>query len=140
MESCTGGELASLITDIAGSSNYFAGGIVAYTREVKASFGVDVATMDRHGLISAETALSMADAARCRLSADVGIGTTGVAGDEPVEGKAPGTCFLAVNVLGDETVREVHRPGRRDISKRYFALCALDLLRRRLAPADRVAV
>lgn len=132
MESATGGQLANAITDVDGSSEYFCGGVVAYTREAKASHGVSDSVMSNHGLISAETACSMAEAARTELKADIGIGTTGVAGGEPVEGRPPGTCFVAVGI-GDATeVREVHRSGSRDMSKRYFSQCALDLLRRLL--------
>lgn len=133
MESCTGGSLASMITDTSGSSVYFMGGIVAYTREAKCSYGVPAAVMDEYGLISAETASSMARAVRERMNTRVGLGVTGVAGAEPVEGKPPGTCFVAVSVdAGPNEVREIHRPGQRHVIKRYFAQCALDLLRRQL--------
>lgn len=132
MESCTGGMLASLITDVPGSSDCFRGGIVAYTREIKEAMGVASHLLAEHGLISSETALSMARTARSRLGADVGIGTTGVAGSEPLEGHAPGTCFVAVSLPDREEVREIHRPGPRETIKRYFSLCALDLLRREM--------
>jgi nicotinamide-nucleotide amidase len=64
MESASGGDLASLITNNVGSSEYFLGSVVAYTRDSKRAFGVDEQIMDRHGLISPETAASMAAAAR----------------------------------------------------------------------------
>jgi nicotinamide-nucleotide amidase len=130
LESATGGQVANAITDTAGSSAYFAGGIVAYTHEAKAAHGVDESIMDAHGLISAETAGSMAAAARTHFGASIGIATTGIAGDEPVEGKPPGTCFVAVALDGVIEVREIHRRGSREMSKRYFAQCALDLARR----------
>jgi len=140
MESCTGGELASMITDNPGSSSYFQGGIVAYTAEAKARYGVDAAVMAAHGLISAETAISMAGAARREFQADVGLGVTGVAGTEPVEGRPPGTVFVALNAADGDEVREIHRPGRRGIVKDFAAQCALDLLRRHLEAALRQAV
>jgi nicotinamide-nucleotide amidase len=133
MESCTGGDLANLLTNVAGSSEYFTGGIVAYTGETKARYGVDRDIMERHGLISAETARAMARAARRGLDADIGIGTTGIAGGEPLEGKPPGTCFVAISGPFGEETREIHRPGARETVKRFVAQCALDLLRRALA-------
>jgi nicotinamide-nucleotide amidase len=130
MESASGGDLASLITNNPGSSEYFLGGVVAYTRDTKSAFGVDAEVMDRHGLVSPETALSMAAAARTRLGAAVGLGVTGIAGGDAVEGHPPGTCFVALDLPGRQEVREVHRPASREVAKRFFAQSALDLLRR----------
>jgi nicotinamide-nucleotide amidase len=132
MESCTGGLLSSLITDYPGSSNYFLGGIVAYFAAVKAAHGVERHVMDRYGLISPETSLAMARAARLHFGADVGLGVSGIAGAEPVEDKLPGTCFVASHLDGSGEVREIHRPAQREVAKNFFALCALDLLRREL--------
>lgn len=132
MESATGGELASMITDHPGSSRHFLGGIVAYSRDVKQAHGVSAEIMDRHGLISAETAHSMARACRDAFGVDAALAVTGIAGAESVEGKAPGTCYIALSLDGVDTVREVRRPGSREISKRFFAQSALDLLRQRL--------
>jgi nicotinamide-nucleotide amidase len=130
MESASGGDLASLITNNAGSSEYFLGGVVAYTRDTKSAFGVDEGVMDRHGLISPQTAASMAAAVRARLGAAVGLGVTGIAGSDAVEGHPPGTCFVALDTSGLQEVREVHRPASREVAKRFFAQSALDLLRR----------
>jgi nicotinamide-nucleotide amidase len=130
MESATGGTLGSLITNAAGSSRYFLGGIVAYSKEVKARYGVDSRVMERYGLISEETARAMAEAVRGELGADIGIGVTGIAGSDDVEGKPAGTCYIAVSA-GDRTEsREIRRPGRRDVVKHFFAQSALDLARR----------
>jgi nicotinamide-nucleotide amidase len=132
MESATGGTLGSLITNTAGSSAYFLGGIIAYSKEVKARHGVDPGIMEQNGLISEPTARAMAVAIRHELGADVGIGVTGIAGAESVEGKPPGTCYIAVSV-GDRTeVREIRRPGQRETVKYFFAQSALDLTRRLL--------
>jgi nicotinamide-nucleotide amidase len=132
MESVTGGDVSNVITNNAGSSVYFLGGVIAYSRQVKERYGVDPNVIDRFGMISAETAQSMADAVRRSLDADIGVATSGIAGKEAVEGRAPGTCFVAVSMDGVHEVREIHRPAERDIAKRYFAQCALDLLRRAL--------
>lgn len=132
MESATGGEVASMITNTPGSSAYFRGGIVAYTKEAKIAYGVDGGVITQHGLVSGQTALSMASAACIQFGAGAGIGVTGVAGDEPVEGHPAGTAFVAVAVDGCGAVREIHRPGPRQTVKRFVAQSALDLLRRRL--------
>jgi nicotinamide-nucleotide amidase len=136
MESATGGELASLVTNNEGSSDYFLGGMVAYTRSAKREFGVDEQVMDRHGLISAETAASMAAAARARLGASLGLGVTGIAGADSVEGHPPGTCFVALDAAGSLDIRELHRPAGREVAKRFFAQSALDLLRRHVSSIE----
>ena len=94
MESCTGGLLASTITDIAGSSDYYRGGFVTYTNEVKIAHGVDPSLIERHGVVSKEVAEAMAQAARRNLKADFGIGVTGVAGPSELEGHPPGTVHI----------------------------------------------
>lgn len=132
MESCTGGYLANAITDVPGSSAYFKGGLVAYTREVKAAWGVELALMDQHGLVSPEVASAMARAARERLGVEVGVGITGVAGPEELEGKPAGTIHMAVDDRGQLRVSSsVYPRGRLDV-KRVATLRALNLLRRSL--------
>src|SRR5690606_2214467 len=96
MESCTGGLLASQITDVPGSSVYFRGGIVAYTAELKTASGVDAGLIRQRGTVDPETALAMAAAVRARLGADVGLATTGVAGPDELEGKPPGALHVAM--------------------------------------------
>jgi nicotinamide-nucleotide amidase len=96
MESCTGGLLASSITDVPGSSGYFRGGIVAYVNEVKTAHGVDPGLIRQHGAVSPQVAAAMAQAARQALGADIGVGVTGVAGPEPLEGVEPGTVYLGL--------------------------------------------
>ncbi len=96
MESCTGGLFASTITDIAGSSDYFRGGLVSYATEMKAEWGVPGETLEAHGAVSLETARAMASAARAKLGVDVGVGITGVAGPSEQEGKPVGAVHIAV--------------------------------------------
>jgi len=134
MESATGGALANMITDVSGSSTYFRGGIVAYQRETKAWYGVPEAIMDRHGLVSEETATAMAHAVRRQLATSVGLATTGVAGKESVEGQAPGTVYVAAAIGEATEVRCIRRPGERSAVKKIAAQSALDLLRRMLQP------
>ena len=130
MESLTGGLLASTITDVAGSSNYFIGGIVSYSTELKAQMGVPRATLDEFGAVSEQTARAMAHAVRTQLKADFGIGVTGVAGPDKQEDEPVGTVYIAVE--GPGGVISGMGPGwrgARDDQKRRAALSALDLLR-----------
>ncbi|MCJ7510329.1 MAG: competence/damage-inducible protein A [Dehalococcoidia bacterium] len=130
MESCTGGLLASTITDVAGSSSYFKGGFVAYTAEMKIALGVDEELIRRHGVVSQEVALDMARAARERLGADLGIGVTGVAGPEPLEDKPVGTVHIALDDgRAPQAISYAFAQSRAAI-KRRAVTTALALLRR----------
>lgn len=133
MESCTGGLLANAITNVPGSSAYFRGGLVAYATEAKIKWGVDADVIARHGAVSTETAVAMAQAARERLQADVGIGVTGVAGPDPQEDKPPGTINLAVDVgfAEPQPVSYQFAQGREAV-KRRAVTTALAITRRTL--------
>ena len=132
MESCTGGLLASTITDVAGSSAYFKGGFVSYTAEMKIALGVDAALVARHGVVSAEVAQDMARACRQRLGADFGIGITGVAGPDPLEGKPAGTVHIGLDDgAAPQAVSYAFAQGRAAV-KRRAVTTALALLRRAL--------
>ncbi len=96
MESCTGGLLADSITNVAGSSAYFKGGIVSYTNELKIAHGVPASLIEEHGAVSAQVAQAMAQAVRTGLGADYGLGITGVAGPDPLEDKPPGAVYIGV--------------------------------------------
>lgn len=125
MESCTGGLLANIITDVPGSSTYFKGSLVTYTNEMKAEYGVDPHLIEEHGAISPQVAEAMAEAARRRLQADVGIGVTGVAGPSEIEGKPVGTVHVAVVYGNKKRARDLSWPVRRPDVKRRAALAAL---------------
>ena len=129
MESCTGGLLASTITDRAGSSNYFAGGIVSYATEVKVAAGVPQTTIDTFGVISDETALAMAHAICTQLHTQVGVGITGVAGPDAQDGKPVGEVHIGIVTPLGEVVRQVNLRADRAEVKHSAALTALDLLR-----------
>ncbi len=129
MESCTGGLLASTVTDVPGSSDYFKGGLVAYSAQMKAAFGVDAALLDRHGTVDPEVAAAMARAARLRLEADIGVGITGVAGPAEVEGKPVGTVHIAIDAEGKRSSLSVLYPPRRREIKRRAVSSALFKLR-----------
>jgi nicotinamide-nucleotide amidase len=141
MESCTGGLLASTITDVPGSAGYFQGGIVSYQTDVKLEYGVDTDVVAEHGVISAETARAMARAARERLDADVGVGITGVAGPDEQEGKPVGTVHIGIDTAWGEpqSMSYVFPQGRAAV-KRRAVTTALVLLRQTLlaAPTEHV--
>jgi PncC family amidohydrolase len=133
-ESCTGGWLGSLITDVAGSSEYFLGGIIAYAYSVKETvLGVDHDTLLQHGAVSAETAVEMARRARRLVGADVGVSITGVAGPGGGSpGKPVGLVHLCVSgPRGDVSERHVWNAGR-IANKELSAEAALQMLLRYL--------
>lgn len=130
MESCTGGLLASTITDVPGSSDYFRGGVVSYTNEAKVSAGVDPALIEAHGAVSPQVAEAMAEAARRRLKADLGIGVTGVAGPSSLEGKPPGTVYIGLAWDGGSRVVSVrYLPQRAFVKRRATVQALLELVR-----------
>jgi nicotinamide-nucleotide amidase len=98
-ESCTGGKLGDMITEVPGSSDYFLGGIVSYSNQAKLELlGVDKGILDSKGAVSEEVALQMAEGARRKLHADIGVGITGIAG--PTGGtvtKPIGLVYIAVS-------------------------------------------
>jgi nicotinamide-nucleotide amidase len=132
MESCTGGLLASKLTDVPGSSAYFKGGFVSYTNELKVELGVDARLIERHGAVSSEVAESMAESARFRLGADIGVGITGVAGPDEQEGKPVGLVYIAICDNTKKKSVEMHFPPRRLEVKRRATVAALFALRRML--------
>jgi len=109
-ESCTGGRIAAALTAAAGSSEYFMGGVVAYSNDVKiAALGVDSETLARHGAVSEEVAKEMAIGALRLTGADYTIATTGVAGPGGGSPAKPvGTVWIAVaSAATDPTTRPV---------------------------------
>ena len=133
MESCTGGLLASTLTDVPGSSAYFRSGFVSYQTEMKIEWGVDAAIVEQYGVISPECAREMARAAREKLEASVGIGITGVAGPDEQEGKPAGTIHIAIDAIwaAPQSMSYVFPQGRAAV-KRRAVTTALVLLRQSL--------
>ena len=132
-ESLTGGGLAARITSIQNASKYFSGGAVAYSPDAKRTvLGVSSETIDDHGTVSERCALEMARGARRVFGADVGLSTTGVAGPDPLEGKEPGTVWVALAAEGAEEARTFRAPGDREQVRRWAEQAALDLLRKYL--------
>jgi nicotinamide-nucleotide amidase len=130
MESCTSGLLASTITDVTGAAQYYKGGYVAYSAQMKMGLGVSADLIEKHGVISTEVAEAMAAAARRNLDADYGIGITGIAGNDEIEGKPPGTMHIAVaGEFGADQISYAFYQGRQ-ATKRRAVTTALFLLRR----------
>lgn len=130
-ESCTGGLLASRITDISGSSAYFLGGAVAYSGDAKLFLvGVDPKLIEEHGEVSEEVARDMASGVRRRFNTTWGIGITGIAGPTGGTAKKPvGTVHLAVADRHGSHHRKYLFVGSREMVKFYSTQMALDLLR-----------
>jgi nicotinamide-nucleotide amidase len=132
MESCTGGSLASTITDVPGSSAYFKGGLVSYTNEMKIDLGVDAQLIEEYGAVSHQVAEAMAQAARQQLKADIGLAVTGVAGPDALEGKPPGLAYIAIAQKEKTLSIEGRYPPRRVDVKRLVVTHALFMLRQEL--------
>jgi len=133
-ESCTGGRLASRITDVPGASAVFLGGFVTYADALKTGLvGVEAETLAKHGAVSEPTAREMAEGARRRTQADFALAVTGIAGptggtpDKPV-----GTVFLALADSQGVEVRRVLNAFDRETFKHMTTQQALELLRQRL--------
>jgi nicotinamide-nucleotide amidase len=132
-ESCTGGLIASRLTDVAGSSRYFERGLVVYSNAAKQTLlGVPEALLARHGAVSAECAEAMARGVRSHAGTDLGLSVTGIAGPEGGSPAKPvGTVFVGLADARAATVRRYRFDRDREGNKALSALMALDLLRRR---------
>lgn len=123
-ESCTGGLVASAITEVAGSSGYFLGGVVSYSNEAKAAFlDVPGATLDAHGAVSAQVAKAMASGARARFASSLAASITGVAGPDGGSDEKPvGLTYVGLADASGVDVRRFtfadDRAGNRDAAAR----------------------
>ena len=140
-ESCTAGLLAGRLTELAGSSDYVRGGLVVYSDEAKQALaGVPAGLLASVGAVSAEVAEALADGARARLGADLGVGITGIAGpgggtaDKPV-----GLVHLCVTAGPAPELRRARRvvlPGDRAEIRARTVTIAMHLLREALEPSQ----
>jgi nicotinamide-nucleotide amidase len=127
-ESCTGGLVARIITSVPGSSDYFRGGVVAYSNDAKRELaGVDPSLIERHGAVSEEVAAALALGVRKRLKTDLAVAVTGVAGPGGGTPEKPvGLVFVALaDAAGRTTVRRMNVPGNRAGVQRRSAIAAL---------------
>jgi nicotinamide-nucleotide amidase len=129
-ESCTGGLVGHTLTGIAGSSDYYRGGVISYSNELKVRLlGVPAETIERHGAVSAQVAVAMAEGARGRLDCDYAVSVTGVAGpaggtpDKPV-----GLTYVAAAGPSGHEVRRHRWAGDRAANKENSAAAAIELL------------
>ncbi len=133
-ESCTGGLIGHLLTESPGSSDYYLGGLISYSDTLKRDeLGVDAATLEHHGAVSAQTCIAMAEGARKRYGSDVAIAVTGIAGptgDTP--GKPLGLTYVAVADAAGHEVQRHQWFGDRHRNKVASAAAALTLLVERL--------
>lgn len=131
-ESCSGGLLAARVTDLEGASEYFAGGVVAYSNEAKAEMlGVDPALIEAKGAVSPEVAEAMAIGALERFGADVAVSITGIAGPGGGSEEKPVgyVCFNARLADGTSIARDPVIPGGRLDIRERSALVGMHLLR-----------
>ncbi len=133
-ESCTGGMLGMLLTESAGSSQTFLGGVVSYSNEVKIkSLGVEPEALNSHGAVSALVAEQMAQGVRRLTAADYALAITGVAGPEGGSAEKPvGTYFVGLATPTRVFTRSYFHSSSRDKIRLYACWSALDLLRREL--------
>lgn len=133
-ESCTGGLVAARLTDVPGSSAYFKGGVVAYSNEIKSGLlGVSMSVLERFGAVSKETAMAMAQGARERTGADIGLATTGIAGPGGGTPAKP-TGLVYVSLAADDGVlyREYRFPGFRTAVRQGTVNAALHTVKQYL--------
>jgi nicotinamide-nucleotide amidase len=129
-ESCTGGLISHLLTNVPGSSEYFLGSVISYANQAKIHLlDVKPETLAVYGAVSRETVLEMARGVRQILSADIGISVSGIAGpggntpDKPI-----GTIWIGLSVDGMDRTWHFHFAGQRQEIKRQAAEMALSLL------------
>jgi nicotinamide-nucleotide amidase len=137
-ESCTGGLIANMITNVSGASEVFLAGYVTYANSAKSDvLHVDSKLIEKHGAVSDAVAQAMAEGARARVACTYGLATTGIAG--PTGGsveKPVGTVYIALASANSRTaVKKFLFPTDRETFKQLAAQAALDLLRRRLISA-----
>ncbi len=130
-ESCTGGLICKMLTDVPGSSEYFLGGVVSYSNATKEKvLGVSPGDLKEHGAVSASVAEQMALGARQYLDADIGLSVTGIAGPGGgTEEKPVGTVFIGLSATETCLSWKVQALGGRDIVRQRSANQALDRLR-----------
>ena len=133
-ESCTGGNIAHLITSVPGSSDYFIGSVISYANRIKTQLlGIDGKLIEKHGAVSEPVVKAMAEGARILLKTDFAVATSGIAGpDGGTEEKPVGTLWTAV-ASGSGTLAEKSTFGSdRLYNITRFSHVALNLLRKQI--------
>ena len=133
-ESCTGGLASSLVTDIAGSSEYLVGSAVTYTNEAKHKLlEVQETTLTSYGAVSEQTACEMAQGVRKLFGSDLGVGITGNAGPGGSEGKPVGLVYIAVATGEEVYCKEYLFTSNRIENKLRIALTAISMVINKLS-------
>ena len=128
-ESLTGGLISSRLTSVAGSSDYFIGGIVCYHPRAKViNVGIPASLISQHGVASKEVALALAEVIRKRFKTDIGISATGVAGPAPVPPAPVGRVYIALASEKGTEWKELNLQGTRSEIREKSAQAALGLL------------
>jgi nicotinamide-nucleotide amidase len=133
-ESCTGGMIASRITDQSGISAVYRGGVVCYTNEVKRdAVGVSQALLDRYGAVSPQVCRALSEGIRQKLGSDLGLSVTGVAGPDPDDrGNPVGLIYVGLSDASHSWVRTLHLHNGRGRNRNMACHHAFDLVRRYL--------
>ena len=133
-ESCTGGVIGKMLTDIPGSSEYYLGGAVCYSNHLKTQLaGVHETALERFGAVSGPVAQQMASGIRKRAGSDFGLAVTGIAGPGGGSPEKPvGLVFVGLSAPQEDEVRELRLRGSREVIRVRSARLALDWLRRKL--------
>lgn len=128
-ESCTGGLVSHLITDLPGASEFFDSAIICYSSDSKNKLlDIDAAILERYGSVSEESACAMADSVRKKTNADFALAITGNLGPVPIEDKETGLIYFAVSFDGGFKSRKVILKGSRQEIKLSASLSALEFL------------
>ena len=137
-ESCTGGLLGKLLTDVPGSSRVYLGGIISYTNTVKMRLlHVSAQTLEAHTAVSAQTAGEMARGARRQLGADVAVSVTGLAGpDGDGTGRPVGLVYIALDADDGCIVQQLHLSGDRAAIRMQAAQAVFALIHDTLGDTD----
>ncbi len=133
-ESCTGGLVSERLTRVPGSSNFFLGGAVCYSNELKIRLaGVPAALIEREGAVSKTVAHALSEGIRTRAASSIGVGLTGIAGPGGGSAEKPvGLVFIALTDARGTSVREFRFPGERQRVRYWASQMALEMIRRRV--------
>ena len=128
-ESLTGGLISANLTDIAGASDFFIGGVICYHNRVKVmDVGVPASIISKHGPVSKEVAIAMAEGIRKRMRTDIGLAATGAAGPKPAPPAPVGQTFIALATEKGSEWKELYLQGSRQEIRDKAARAALGLL------------
>jgi nicotinamide-nucleotide amidase len=133
-ESCTGGLIGNLLTNVPGSSRYFLGGAIVYSNQAKIDLiGVSVKTLEAYGAVSDPVVREMAEGARRKLKSDLGLAVTGIAGPDGGTAEKPvGTVHIGLAFRNEIFSGKYRFWGKREQNKMNSAVMALDWVRRAL--------